>query len=155
MKYYIDCEFDGFDGELISMAFVSQSDRSFYFINKKYEHLGSAKEQWVNDNVIPILFNSPQTPIVDKLENIPFHIYSYLLDDLKEHEIPHFISDWPEDIKYLCKSVLTGPGQMVSINTFNCSVVRVNSYPNDIEGAYQHNAWWDAYCLKHRLSEGQ
>ena len=155
MKYYMDCEFNGFGGELISMAFVNQYDRSFYYVNKNYKELGSAKDQWVNDNVITILFNSPHTAIVDKLENLPFHIYAYLLDDMKEHPLPHFIADWPDDIKYLCQSVLTGPGKMMPLNAFNCSIVRVDSYPNNIEGAYQHNAWWDAYCLKYRLSEGQ
>ena len=63
----MDCEFDGFGGELISMAFINQNYKSFYFVNKNYKELGSAKEEWVNDNVINILFNVPHKAIVDEL----------------------------------------------------------------------------------------
>jgi hypothetical protein len=63
------------------------------------------------------------------------------------------ISDWPDDIKYFCQELITGPGKMVDIPGITFEVVRVDAWPNKIPGALQHNAYWDAIALKMKCEQ--
>jgi hypothetical protein len=50
MKLFLDCEFNGFGGELISMALVDENERYFYEVLPCIN-----LTSWVLNNVIPIL----------------------------------------------------------------------------------------------------
>ena len=50
MKLFIDCEFNGFQGELISMALVDEQGLSFYEV-LRCPH----PTHWVAAHVIPVL----------------------------------------------------------------------------------------------------
>lgn len=146
-NFTIDCEFDGFGGELISLAIVG-ADRSLYLVNEKHDDdVIRAKSPWVKENVIPILFSCPQRAIVVKREKFPYYIKEFfeVFSDVTIH------ADWPDDIKYFCECLITGPGTMISTPKIRFVMSRVDSYPNNIEGAVQHNAWWDALCLFEKL----
>lgn len=43
---------------------------------------------------------------------------------------------------------------MVAIPHLTFEVIRVDAYPTTLEGAVQHNAWWDAMALRHLLMDG-
>ena len=40
---------------------------------------------------------------------------------------------------------------MVAIPRMTFEIVRVDAYPTSLEGAVQHNAFWDALALRQRL----
>lgn len=65
---------------------------------------------------------------------------------------PHVIADWPVDIQHLCDLLITGPGTMIDIPGITFEVKRVDAYPTTLAGAVQHNAWWDAMALRHKLT---
>lgn len=148
MKYYLDCEFDGFGGDLISMALVRNDGESIYLVYKE-----EATDPWVQANVIPHLWNIP-SPLpgmaykVDQL-NGAHQLREFFADDRK----PHIVSDWPDDIAYFCKSIITAPGFMINIAGFTTEVARVDAYPTRLSGAVQHNAWWDAKALWYLLEK--
>lgn len=50
MRYYLDTEFDGFGGPLLSLALVREDGASFYVVTS-----ASAENEWVKANVEPIL----------------------------------------------------------------------------------------------------
>jgi hypothetical protein len=50
MKLFLDCEFNGFGGELISMALVDENEKYFYEVLPCMN-----PTSWVFNNVIPIL----------------------------------------------------------------------------------------------------
>ena len=51
---YLDCEFNGYKGDLISLALVIDDDNYFY------EVLGCPNPvSWVAENVMPILIRNP------------------------------------------------------------------------------------------------
>ena len=52
MRYYLDCEFNGMGGELLSLALVSDGSRSLYIIR---QDLPQDIEPWVANHVLPIL----------------------------------------------------------------------------------------------------
>ena len=145
MDYFLDTEFNGFFGELISLALVREDGESLYIIYK----IESELDPWVRDNVVPIL-------ATDKCENriiakTRLEGANAIAKFLKGDSVPYIITDWPDDVKYFCQAIITGPGVMASIPRVVFDIVRVDAYPTTLEGAVQHNAWWDALALKHRL----
>lgn len=61
---------------------------------------------------------------------------------------PVIVADWPDDIKYMCQALITGPGEMVDIPCIRFELARVDAYPSRLVGAIQHNALWDARALR-------
>ena len=53
MKYYLDTEFDGLGGKLISFALVREDGNSVSYVVQDY-----ADDPWVQANVIPILWDA-------------------------------------------------------------------------------------------------
>lgn len=145
MKYYLDTEFNGYLGELISLALVCEDGRELYLLNT--ERVESAIT-WVRDNVIPILTVPGADPLPSTQEQISFEIERFLSRD----NDPLIIVDWPDDIKYLCEALITGPGEMVSVPRMKFELVRVDAYPTELPGAVQHNALWDARALRAKLT---
>lgn len=146
MKYYLDTEFNGFGGELISLALVREDDDHIYLVNEGVYDM--TLDPWVRDNILPILNSSPTAPIHTTLRGMPYHIASFLRDDPN----PVIITDWPDDIKYMCQHVITKPGEMVNIPQLTFHMVRVDAYPTNLKDAVQHNALWDAMALKDLLT---
>lgn len=146
MKYYLDTEFNGFGGELISLALVREDGEMLYLVNERVHDM--PLDPWVRDNVYPILTDSPAYPIQATLIGFPYYIAVFLRGD----DNPVIITDWPDDIKYMCQSVITKPGEMVGIPRLTFQMERVDAYPTKLEGAVQHNAMWDALALKEILN---
>lgn len=141
MKYFLDTEFNGYLGELISLAIVAQDDRELYLMN--IDRMENTIE-WVKENVMPILTVPGAEPVPSNYEQISHEIEQFLAGDSD----PVIVVDWPDDIKYLCEALITGPGQMVAVPRLTFEMVRVDAYPTELPGAVQHNALWDARALR-------
>jgi len=159
MKYYLDCEFNGFEGELISMALVSDGSREIYLANKEFERAAHwAKKQpeiktpgidpWVWANVLPIIETPYAAPLWCPLNQFAAHLSTLFLGD----RAPIVATDWPDDIKYLCQCLITGPGEMINIPGITFEMHRVDAYPTTMPEAVQHNAYSDAMALRHKLT---
>lgn len=149
MIYFLDTEFNGFGGELISLALVREDNESLYLV---YPEPLDRYDVWVQKNVVPILWDipSPLPGMAYQLESRKdgaFRIQQFLQGDSN----PIIITDWPDDITYFSKELITGPGEMISIPRVSFEMYRVDAYPTSLEGAVQHNAWWDAKALKQRI----
>lgn len=145
MRYYLDTEFNGFGGDLLSLALVREDNFSLYLV---YDFHGEY-HPWVKENVVPILWNIPDKPygIITSVDNInqgAVAIQHYLQHDNE----PLIITDWPDDVRYFCQAIIVGPGRMVNIPQVDFAIRRVDAYPTVLENAVQHNALWDAYALK-------
>jgi hypothetical protein len=107
-------------------------------------------DKWVAKNVIPILWNIPSPlpgvayQVKDKKEASQRLLDFFRMDDT----LIYITSDWPDDIRYLCEELITGPGMMIGVPRIVFDMVRVDAYPTNVKGAVQHNAWWDAMALK-------
>lgn len=152
MKYFLDTEFNGFGGELISLALVREDLESLYIV---YDRPKSV-DPWVAENVIPLLWSS----ICPVYQEKPVVIYdgvgkvtaaSIIASFLSGDNNPQIITDWPDDVKYFCDSIITGPGMMASIPRVSFQIIRCDAYPTAVVGAVQHNAWHDAVALRHLL----
>lgn len=148
MRYYIDTEFDGFRGPLISMALVREDGRSLYLVME--DAADNAQDPWVKANVIPILRDSPEPPyMIGFGRGTAVRLLSTFLSG---DTSLCFVSDWPDDIRHLCDLMHFAPGQMIDTEaTVRFEVQRVDAYPTTLPGAVQHNAWWDAAALREKL----
>ena len=134
INLFLDCEFNGFNGELISMALVSEHGDEFYEVLELPEHIEI--DSWVKQNVMPILNKKP----VDS-----FVFQRKLHEFLSNYSEVHIIADWPDDIKYFCQSLITGAGMMMSIpSTLTMEIDR--SLSND-KSEILHNALADARAI--------
>lgn len=125
MIFFLDCEFDGFGGKLLSMALVSSEGHTWYEVISDH-----ANDKWVQDNVIPILNKSPVS-----YEDFKKSLFEFL-SKFSDYTI---IVDWPDDIKYFCESIITGPGTMMPIGSMTFKMIRVNC-----GSKLHHNALEDA-----------
>lgn len=145
MRYYLDCEFDGFGGKLMSLALVREDGAAIYLI---YEGAEDVSDPWVRENVVPLLRSIPEHRRHCMCLKVTQKTGAYLISEfLAGDSGPYIVADWPDDISYFCKAVITAPGFMSRIQSLRFEMVRVDSYPTDIKGAIQHNALWDALAL--------
>lgn len=146
MRYFIDCEFDGFRGPLISMALIREDGRSLYFVMFDAEE---AADEWVRDNVVPILMDAPEAPYRLDRAGAASAIAGFVGGD----EGPHFVADWPDDLRHLCDLIVFEGGEMAPLPSFTMEVKRIDAYPTSLENAVRHNAWWDALALRQKVLE--
>jgi hypothetical protein len=133
MKLFLDCEFTSFQGQLISIALVSEDDNVFYEVvpyNKDRCH------PWVVDNVLPILNK-------DWIfyEDMQIELRKYL-NHWQEVEI---IADWPEDFVHFFNALLTGPGNMINVIS---KITTTFERRLDYKSLVPHNALEDARAIK-------
>lgn len=132
MRVFIDCEYNEFKGELISMALVSEDGREWY------ESLGCDKPgAWVAEHVMPIIGITQ----VDK-ESFQASLEWFL----EGFDAVHLVADWPEDIAHFCQALITGPGERISTPPLTMEVLRV-----DAPSRQPHNALADARGLREFL----
>ncbi len=161
MRYYLDCEFNGMGGELISLALVREDGPYMYLADDHYlqfvewstrsEVCSPEIDSWVWRNVLPLLGargGAPPTWI--EMDDFGSYLESFLRGD----EDIIIITDWPDDIKYFCERLITGPGQMISIPGIKFEMHRVDAYPTKMLGALQHSALSDARALYYKLQGG-
>jgi len=145
MRYFLDTEFNGWLGELISLAMVCEDGRELYLLN--IDRLENTID-WVKENVMPILTVPGADPLCSTLDQIGPRIEEFFAGD----KAPHIVVDWPDDIKYLCEMLITGPGEMIRVPRMTFELARVDAYPTALPGAVQHNALWDARALSLALT---
>lgn len=130
MKMFIDTEFNEFGGDLISMALVAEDGNEFYEV-LECSNPGS----WVSKTVMPIL---NKDPISKQLFTI------MLVNFLGQYDSIELYADWPDDIKYFCEAIITGPGEMINLSKFSAVVDRKLSAR---DSKIPHNALEDARAI--------
>ena len=131
MRIWIDCEFNEFKGELISMALVAEDGREWY----RVLHCADPGA-WVAQNVMPILGDDP-------VERDEFSLS--LQRWLGRYQRVHIIADWPEDISHFCESLIVGPGMRINTPPLTLEIRRDLDL---VPSAKAHNALADARAIK-------
>lgn len=142
-RFWLDCEFDGYGGRLLSLALISQDGAEYYWATPD---VLAVTNEWVRNNVVPVIDVPGARPTASDL--IHGSLEGFLLTTTRLHGA-HIIADWPDDVAYLCRAMLTGPGQRIATPPLTFEVVRFDAYPTTLNNAVQHNALWDARALRH------
>ena len=145
MRYFLDTEFNGFGGALLSLALVPDDGPEFYVT------LGSSETMlpWVEQNVSPFLDKVPVGLVSPRL---PKHeaaaaLSQYLAIDPQ----PEIVADWPEDIAQFCHLLMTGPGQMVPVPPLSFRLVPLQGFSTAGNSEVPHNALHDARALREHV----
>lgn len=134
MRLFLDTEFNGFMGKLMSMALVPENNSK----NEFYKELVMTDQldPWVRDNVVPHMILVPATR-----HEFQQALANYLWD-IGECTI---IADWPDDIRHFCESLITGPGMCLSLLP---NIKFELDWSIEYESKVPHNALHDARAIR-------
>lgn len=133
MRLYLDTEFNGFGGPLISMALVGDGVQWY-----ESQTIDKPIHPWVRQNVVPVLNSLPMRPPIFKHSFLHF---------MKEFKNPEIICDWFEDAKHFL-SLFEGTNYGSSFE-YPCKVTLIKTPPQGGPvSATPHNALADALALK-------
>lgn len=136
MRYFLDTEFNGFGGELVSIALVPEEDGAAPF----YEAIiCDAPTEWVARHVLPNLRTAP----LDRA-TVAKHFVAYLSDD----EDPVLVADWPEDIAQAAMLLIVAPGRRSAIDRITFKMLDPLGFDAAALSAVPHNAYYDALALR-------
>lgn len=136
MSLFLDCEFDGHEGRLISIALVADDGDEFYEV--MHDALINDTNDWVKEHVWPMLNKAPT--------NKPYGWRDDLHDFLRKHVGETIVADSPADFWYLMGLVhemKNGKYRYINLD-LNMSFVISGQYQSKIP----HNALEDAKALK-------
>ncbi|HEV2079389.1 MAG TPA: hypothetical protein VGR19_05775 [Allosphingosinicella sp.] len=143
MRYFLDTEFNGFGGELISLALVPErGDEELYLVLPLPDEL----HPWVEKNVVPYLDTIPAGFPGGRTtrESAAHEIAHYLAPD----PAPEIVADWPDDIAYFCALLVTAPGDMADVGKLQFTLLRTPGFSTAQASAVPHNALHDARALR-------
>ncbi len=133
MTLYLDTEFNGHGGKLISLALVSDKHPDTFYGELP---LPERLHPWVAEHVVPHLRNMPEPPEVFRMR---------LLHFIEKHSGEEIIADWPDDFKMLMY-VMCGPTYEQSW-VVPCTMRLIQS--GDLKPETPHYALSDAIALMH------
>lgn len=135
MRLFLDSEFNGFGGALISLALVAQGCE----VPDWYECMETADgyDPWVAENVIPVLGKPP----ISKSE-----FRASFLKYIQWFDSPEVIADWHTDIMHFC-SLLEGDRFEESV-PFAGKFTIIQTPEGEPKPDNPHNALNDARALR-------
>ncbi len=136
MRHFLDAEFNGFGGPLLSLALVPEDRRESSF----YEALPCAEpNSWVVEHVLPVLRTRPvsRSKMVKKLA-------AYLTRDSE----PVVVADWPDDIAQMALLMITEPGYRMPLPRLMFELLDLPLFDSSVLSEVPHNACFDAIALR-------
>ena len=129
MRLYLDCEWNGHGGELISMALCAEDGSNFYEVLPV-----ESPTAWVSENVLPVL---GKRAVTRRQFQKRFSAY------LRQFSQLHLVADWPEDIVHFCRELMIEPGVRICTGPITVEILDRLDLPSEVP----HNALSDAHAL--------
>jgi len=145
VRYFLDTEYNGWGGALISLALVPDDGEELY-LTLDWD---GALEEWVERNVVPYLDMVPQSLVSPRLSRADAAraVGHYLAGD----NDPLIVADWPEDIALFNALLVTGPGVMAEVPEMTFRVVQLPGFSTAANSKVPHNALHDARALRDHI----
>jgi hypothetical protein len=149
VRYFLDTEFNGFGGALISLALVPEhGDQEFYVALTLPETL----HPWVERHVVPYLGSIPGGPEAQLSRR---EAAARLADYLSRDPDPLIVADWPDDLGYFCALITTGPGEMAPVGPLKFQLLSNPGFSPAANSRVPHNALHDARALRDFVLAGE
>ncbi len=142
MRYFLDSEYNGVGGALLSLALVPDDGDELYLTFRASEPL----IDWVDQHVAPYLDSVPEQlrcPRLDRADAADA-LERYLRHDRE----PVIVADWPEDVAQMCNLMITGPGEMIEARHVTFRLVPMSNFSTAANSKVPHNALHDARALR-------
>ena len=145
MRYFLDTEYNGIGGALLSLALVPDSGDELYLTFRTEDPL----LDWVERHVVPYLDTVPEQLSCPRLglEDGAKELERYLRHD----EEPLIFADWPEDIAQFCNLMITGPGDMIEVRHLTFRLLPMSNFSTAANSKVPHNALHDARALRDHI----
>jgi hypothetical protein len=142
LRYFLDTEFNGWGGALLSLALVPDDGEDLYLTLDWDVPL----EPWVERYVLPYLDTVPESQVSPRMSRADAArtLAHYLAGDPE----PLIVADWPEDIALINALLLTGPGTMVEVPPLKFEFLPLSGFSTAANSAVPHNALHDARALR-------
>jgi hypothetical protein len=147
LRYFLDTEYNGWGGSLLSLALVPDHGEELY-LTLDWD---VALEPWVERNVIPYLDMVPDPLVSPRMSRADAvrTVAHYFAGDPD----PVVIADWPEDIALFSALLVTGPGVMAEVPGLKFQFIPLSGFSTAANSKVPHNALHDARALRdHVLS---
>lgn len=130
-RIFVDCEFNGFGGELISMALIHEDGDEWYGVLP----FPKVWDKWVYENVYPVLRATPISKEFFRGSAIAW---------LQQFDNPTIVADWYTDLVHFF-SLFAGKDHTESVG-YACTAKLwlLDSYQSEIP----HNALSDARAIR-------
>jgi hypothetical protein len=140
MRLFLDTEFNGFQGKLMSMALVPENNsiREFYVEIEMQDPL----DDWVKENVVPHMYLQNEMNVEPFSRKQFQNLLAQYLWEVGECTI---VADWPDDIRHFCESLITGPGMCLSMLH---NIKFELDFGIEYESLVPHNALHDARGIR-------
>ncbi len=143
MRLFLDTEFNGFGGALISLALAAEDGREWYGILP----LPSFIEPWVKKHVIPYLEIDAKIPLFASSADAQESLGHFL----SRYQGAEIIADWPADFEHFCY-MLACAGSMQGYSLPWQGTMRL-ARVFGVNPVIPHNALSDARALKEAYLE--
>ncbi len=142
MRYFLDTEYNGWAGALLSLALVPDHGEELY-LTLDWD---CTLEPWVERHVVPYLDSVPESLVSPRLSRADAAqaVAHYLAGDPE----PLIVADWPEDIALLSALLVTGPGVMAEVPALTFRFVELTGFSTAANSKVPHNALHDARSLR-------
>ena len=147
MRAFVDTEFNGYGGDLISIAIVPEepfgpTNTAFYAVIQWNEQ---DLDPWVREHVIPRLAMAP-----DSRATVKKQLWSWLEDN---YQIDTFVADWPIDLAHLLALLEDRDQNGIKRlrRAFNFHLMA--NQPEKYAPLNPHNALSDAYALRRAVRD--
>jgi hypothetical protein len=142
MRYFLDTEYNGWGGALLSLALVPEDGEELYLTLDWDAPL----EEWVERNVIPYLDTVPDNMIGPRMSRTDAArtLAHYLAGDNE----PVIVADWPEDLALFNALLVTAPGVMVEVPRLRFEFIPFGGFSTAANSKVPHNALHDARALR-------
>jgi hypothetical protein len=143
VRYFLDTEYNGFGGALLSLALVPEDGGEEFYVTIEWS---GAIQPWVERHVVPFLDMVPESLKGPRLSR---HAAAEALAAWLAHDsAPDIVADWPEDLAQFSMLLVTGPGLMVSMPPLSLHFVPLHGFSTAANSVIPHNALHDARALR-------
>ena len=145
MRYFLDTEYNGWGGVLLSLALVPEHGEELY-LTLDWD---GALEEWVERNVVPYLDSVPDPLVSPRMRRADAArtIAHYFAGDPD----PLIVADWPEDIALFSALLVTAPGVMVELPHVRFEMIALTGFSTAANSKVPHNALHDARALRDHI----
>jgi hypothetical protein len=146
VRYFLDTEYNGFGGALLSLALVPEDGGEEFYVTLDCD---APLDPWVERHVAPFLDMVPEKLISPRLsrQDAAEALAAWLVHD----DAPDIVADWPEDLAQLSMLLVTGPGLMVPIPPLSLHFVPLHGFSTAANSVVPHNALHDARALRDHI----
>lgn len=146
MRYFLDTEFNGFGGALLSLALVPEDGDQELYLTFQFD---GDYHPWVEKHVVPFLDHVPAglaCPRTGRGDGA-LAVAHYLGSD----PAPVIVADWPEDISLFCQLLMPAAAEIVPVPSLTFRFIRLPGFSVAANSRVPHNALHDARALREHI----